>query len=272
MPIVADTHVHLYPCYRLETALRMLATRLAVLAPGAAPGAILAERAECHFFRDALQAHVPMADSAVETCGPESRRALRVRLGACPPFHLIPGRQVAAVEGIEILALTVDHPFSDGTPAREVILAALEQGAIPVLSWAPGKWLGRREKVVSRLLAEFGPDKLLLGDTTLRPRGWGEPAAMRLAAAEGRAILAGSDPLPFAGEERRLGAYATLAQGTMDDADPVGSVRQALLTARGGRRVGARGQPSEVLYRLIRNQLAAWGRGSSACAPTAWRT
>jgi hypothetical protein len=47
--VVADTHVHLYPCYDLEVALQSLARNLARTAAGA-HAAFFAERSDCRAF------------------------------------------------------------------------------------------------------------------------------------------------------------------------------------------------------------------------------
>jgi hypothetical protein len=126
------------------------------------------------------------------------------------------------------------------------------------VAWSPGKWTGARGRLVEALVEETPPGGLLLADTALRPRGWPEPRLMRRARAKGFGVLAGSDPLPFPGEERRIGCYATCWEGSFDPERPAASVRAALdtpspaLHAR-GTRLGV----AAVAWRLAR---VAWGR------------
>ena len=52
MRLIADTHVHFYPCYNLRQALGTLRENLSSLDPDAVCMAFLAERHDCHFFRE----------------------------------------------------------------------------------------------------------------------------------------------------------------------------------------------------------------------------
>jgi hypothetical protein len=60
---------------------------------------------------------------------------------------------------------------------------------------------------IRKLLAEFPPDQLILIDTSLRCAGWPAPRLYSRARRENRPVLAGSDPLPPAGEEALAGCY-----------------------------------------------------------------
>jgi len=255
--LIADTHVHLYECYDLDRALAGLADRLRELDPDACRAGFLAERTDCDFFaRLWARAGERVGRFWVER-GPEEDVLLLAEDGKTP-LYLFAGRQVVTRERIEVLALATRGPFSDGRPVRETLKEIRDAGGVPVLSWAPGKWFFGRGRVISALIEEGEPGRFLLGDTTLRPAGWPEPRLMGRAAGRGFGIVAGSDPLPFAGEERILGAYAARLSGRFDPAAPVASVRRILLqcpllTERKGRR----GRPAEVIRRLRRNAAAA---------------
>jgi hypothetical protein len=128
---------------------------------------------------------------------------------------------------------------------------------VPVLNWAPGKWFFRRGEIVRELLGTFSSDQLRVGDTTLRPTVWGEPPLMRWAAGNGFAVLAGSDPLPFPGEEAYLGTYASVFECLFDADRPVTSVRECLLSPSVRvQRCGKRCGPLSVLARLVKNAVS----------------
>ena len=57
---------------------------------------------------------------------------------------LIAGRQIITQEKLEVLALITRSRFPDGAPIRTLITAINERGAIPVLPWGVGKWLGKK--------------------------------------------------------------------------------------------------------------------------------
>lgn len=253
---VADTHIHLYGSYDWARALQGLADRLAALRPGGARVGFLAEKAGVHAMRALRQgaakglpdgtSATPCADGAgVILAGP-----------AFAPLYLIGGRQVATAERIEILALTVDADIPDGIPAAEAVRAAEAAGGVAVLTWAFGKWLFSRRRVVAGLLEQFNPQQLLVADTSLRPSGLPEPGLMRMARRDGYRILAGSDPLPASGEERWLGAYASLFDGAFDPQRPVTSAR-SLLRNGSPRTVGRRCALPAVLCRLARASKSA---------------
>lgn len=254
MTIIADTHVHLYPCYDLPAALRNLNGNLRKIGGDSVRTAFLAERFDCHYFRDLKQGLIKISGEDLKILPADEDNAVVLIEKDEPVLYLFAGRQIVTVERVEILALTVDTDIPDNLPAEETVTAVLDAGGLPVLSWAPGKWFFKRAGTVRGLIDKFSPDSLLIGDTTLRPTIWPEPCLMRLAERQGFGVVAGSDPLPFQGEEKRLGTYGSILDGRFDPDKPVTSVRKMLITpgtisARAGKRCGA----LTVLCRLQKN-------------------
>ena len=105
----------------------------------------------------------------------------------------------------------------------------LENNGVPALNWAPGKWFASRGQVVRSVLQEFGQEKLLISDTTMRPTVWPTPKIMASAMKRGFKIIAGSDPLPFAGEEKYLASYASMMSGDLNADRPADAIRKLLL-------------------------------------------
>jgi hypothetical protein len=265
--IVADAHVHLYPCYPLKDAFQCAVSNLGKLADAEGDRAFflsLTERSGSRFFHDLRDDKAqmpegwmakPLADENA-FCIQKSENAVRL----C----VLNGRQIVTKERLEILTLTGDPNVSDGQDARHVIETALLCGAVPVLPWAPGKWLFDGGRVVEDLLRRFPPTQLLIGDTTLRPRGFGEPALMRKARELGFKIVAGTDPLPFAGEERMIGQYGITWEGDLGEYSLVRDIRRMLLDPQCAMRtVGRRNGLFDVLRRLVRNHQAK----QKACEP-----
>jgi hypothetical protein len=256
MSLIADTHLHLYPFYSLATGIGKLVSNLNRLASDASPAGFLAERYDCCFFDDLLAGRALIEDGVWKVVPGREPEVLELRREGAAPVFLYAGRQLVTAERIEILALTTRQPLPDGLSAREAVERILAVNAVPVLSWAPGKWLGKRGSIVKDLIDHFDPGQLLIGDTTLRPTIWPEPDLMRRAAEKGLAIMAGSDPLPFAGEERRMGTYATRLDVAADSANPVRDVRSALRTLRPtAPRLGSRGSAISVFARLLRHAI-----------------
>ena len=200
----------------------------------------LTERHDCHAFRD-------LPGDRLES------NAVRWGEG-----WILAGRQVVTRERLEVLALTTDADIADGQPIGDVFSRIRDTGGVPVLSWAPGKWFFKRGAIVARLIDQEEPGSFLLGDTSLRPTVWPEPAPMRGAKGLGFSVVAGSDPLPFPGEEKYAGTYATTAEGVFDAARPVSSMR-VILRGRGLRVVGNRCGPMEVFGRLRQNSKVRRG-------------
>ncbi len=258
MEIFADTHVHVYPVHDPEVLFRRGVGQLrrAGGSPSAACVLFLAEGRGFDFFAR-LRDGSSGLDRGFNVEPTEEAGAVRVTEEGGGSAWIIAGRQIVAAEGVEILALTLTGGVEDGRPAPEAVSAVLAGGGVPVLAWAPGKWMFRRAKVVRDLLGEFGPRQLLLGDTSLRPLGWPAPSAMR---DPSRRVLAGSDPLPLAGEEVRAGTYGVRLSGEFDPRRPVTSLRRLLFDpATPIQRIGRRDTPWRSAGRLLRHHRRKQG-------------
>ena len=267
--IIADTHLHFYPCYDTDKAFSCLTDRLASFAegPGIALG-FMAERHDCDFHTRMRAGQVKtngqfkihtepdgVSVSVVPTVQSKAKDA-RSTTSKTGKITLLPGRQIVTRERLEVLALATTDQIPDGLPAAEAIERSLECGAVPVLAWAPGKWFFQRGRIVRELITRFPPEALLIGDTSLRPGIWPEPILMRTARKRGFRVVAGSDPLPFQGEEAVMGSYASCLEGDFDPSDPLASARGLLLTPGTPGYVGRRGGLLSVLRRMWKNARA----------------
>ncbi len=238
--IAADGHVHVYPAYDILLVLRNLIQNLDRLAGAAGFGgaktmgagvqklAFLAESRQHNFFGRLQNRDQALMRQGIEIIGGPDSICATVMLQAVGQICLVAGRQIVTSERLEILALAMCAMIPDGLPADEVIHRVIQAGGIPVLAWSPGKWLFARGRLVRDLIASDQGLVLRLGDTTLRPTLWPEPALMKQARACGMPVIPGSDPLPFAGEERFAGTYGFIYQGMFDDTQPAASVRRIL--------------------------------------------
>lgn len=255
MQMMADTHVHIYPFHDAAAAVGSLRANLASGSSGTPCLAFLAERYDCSFFDTVFadQTIPGLPNSSVtglENC-------ILVEEKGAPDVYLFAGRQVITSERIEILSLLSQAPIADGMPADLVLEEIEKNKGLAVLSWAPGKWLFKRKKVVERLIDKALPGSLFIGDTTLRPIGWTEPVLMKKAREKGLTVLAGSDPLPFSGEETVLGRYGIRFSGDLLAQDPAGSISH--LFSQPGftpEVIGRRGDPITTFKRLLSNYRA----------------
>ena len=258
-----DTHVHLYSCFDMGRALGFLYSNLGALAAGTAGQRVglLAERGDCRVF-EALVAGTGTELSAgwrvrkaVEEC------AVTLANEAGGELILVAGRQLVTAERLEVLALATASAPPEGMPVAETIIGVREHGGVPVLAWGLGKWLFSRGRLVARLLATPDSGSVLFGDTALRCGLCGGGLLAR-ARSQGFGVVAGSDPLPVAGEERYLGTCGIVCHGRIDADRPASAVRDLLSVppvATGWRIAGSRSTVFGAVRRSCRFRLARGG-------------
>ncbi len=141
---------------------------------------------------------------------------------------ILAGAQIETAERLEVLAIPTRAPTADGLPLEETIARVVGQGSVAVLPWGFGKWTWGRGRHIARLLEGPGPRAFLLSDTGHRPALAPYPALLRRGETASVPVLAGSDPLPLPGEDRRAGAFCFTV--TVDELDrtPGASVEDAL--------------------------------------------
>ena len=125
---------------------------------------------------------------------------------------VICGRQVRAANGLEVLALGTREVFPDGLPFEEAVEAVRRSGALTVIPWGFGKWLGERGRLVERTLESIGAQALFVGDNGNRLGLLGLPAMIRESEQRGFRVIPGTDPFPFARNHRRVGSLGFLAE------------------------------------------------------------
>ncbi|MCC5847020.1 MAG: hypothetical protein JJU29_02920 [Verrucomicrobia bacterium] len=248
MQLLADTHVHVYPDHDPAVLLTGTVKRLrhAANSPAAACAVFLTEGRDFNWFA-ALRDGSHGLPEAFKVSPCDEEEAVRISWGS-EEIHVFAGRQIVAAERVEILALTMASVPNDGLRAADVVADVDGRGAIPVLAWAPGKWMFSRAKVVEGLLGT-ARECLHIGDSALRCRGWPEPKAM---GASAYPVLAGSDPLPVPGEEKWAGAYGIRMELNFDREAPVASVRKALKDPQCQlSRIGRRNSAAEMGKRMF---------------------
>ena len=270
---MADTHVHYY---RTEYAAGTFwsaavsnlsrAARQAGVESPIARVLCLTEREDCHAFAEWAERGRVGIDhgGAVETAGAPWCLAVH-GLPGDDPVYVIAGRQIATRERLEVAALCTLEPFADGMPFEETVAAVTAAGAVAVVPWAPGKWWGVRGRQVDQL-ARNQTGKLALGDSATRPRGWRTPAQLRRHRAAGGVVLAGSDPYPLPGEERRVGTYATVWTAPEASRSPADLCRAVFHPDSAGalRWAGHRRDPGSWARAMWRYRKAAARRAAGA--------
>jgi len=260
--VLVDAHVHVHECFDVARVFDAAAANFAAAARALAAehnsydGVLCLVECRGQQFLDGVRARRTGRVwrgshgfwEAEHGCEPET---LVVRRGSTR-LKLIAGRQLVTRERLEVLALGTTAPLPDGEPIEATLAAVRDAGAAAVLPWGVGKWLGARGAVVARVLADPKWQDVFLGDNGNRLELAPDPAPFATARRVGRAVLPGSDPLPLAGEEVRVGAYGFAIDVALDPLRPAASLL-ALLKSGSAFVVFGRREP---LTRFVGNQLA----------------
>lgn len=252
--LFVDTHVHFYPCYDLAGFLTRAFANFDRQRNGEESGerlygVCLTERvSEKYFANWSERAPFEIGRNRIEPVP----GALRVSLeGNRSLLYIIPSRQYTSVEGIELLALGSQESAPGTGSIRSLIEDVLERGGIPVLPWAPGKWMFRRGKILDAMRTQTMIERVFLGETRMQQALFFDTrfAAFRQ---EGFRVLAGSDPLPIRGESRFVGTYVTCLEHEIDAANIVASIKKALQSSGETSTIrGTRDSLAESLKRLV---------------------
>ena len=233
--ILVDGHVHIHSCYDLyslcESAQRNFCHAASTLDLGSQFNAVLLlteSHSANHFSslrRKATDKTLVNGWRFQATLEPESLIAISP---AGFELTIIAGRQIVTAERLEVLAVCTDKLFDDGEMISEVIDSVSAANGVSIVPWGFGKWIGRREKVINRLIDEFVERKFHLGDNSGRISTWREPAQFKIARMQGQRVLRGTDPMPFAGQETRVGGFGFYINGAFDKSKPAASMRDLL--------------------------------------------
>lgn len=240
--LAVDAHVHLHDG---EASLQVAARNVARFCPEAQAGVLLlAERAGETLFAS-LRDHPPAGLHA--TGDPVT---LFYDAGTLP-LLIVAGRQVVTAEAIEVLLLGTLDAADDGRGIEQTLRQGAP-GALAVLPWGFGKWIGRRGAVVAAMLAERGD--VFAGDIQTRP-SWLASPTLRRTIRSGRPIMSGTDSLPMDGDRERVGAFGQVLHTSIDPERPAASILAAMKQP-GHRIYGHRATTTGA----VRQQIA-WHRG-----------
>ncbi len=237
--ILVDAHVHLYPSFDIEKAIRAGLDNFNRIAgdpsgEGIVRMWLLTERSDCHFFQKAMESpdRVLPPESAFYLQRGIDSLAVKNHHDDRTVLYILPGRQIVTNDGLEVCALGTTYYQQDRVQNTQSTIDLIRQhDGIASLNWAPGKWFFDRGKIVRKILEHNSPDTLLIGDTSMRPSFWRQPKLMTFAADKGFKIIAGSDPLPFAGEEKLISSYGSKILGIFDPDRPVEAIKSLLTNA-----------------------------------------
>jgi len=235
-----DGHVHIYNCFALSELLDSAHRNFREAARQAGAGRdftgmlMLTETRADHWFLEMASQSSNETDESSPNTLPWTLRLLPDRCSLIAlrdtgeQLYLVAGRQVITSEGLEVLALATDGLFDDGQPVTGLLATIRKQGAIPVIPWAVGKWLGKRGRILADILELESGKELFLGDNGGRPFFWRNIPHFRQAQGLGMPVLPGSDPLPFPSETSRVGSFGFRVQGVISNDQPAMDIRELI--------------------------------------------
>ena len=197
-----DPHAHLYDCYSLRKWVEAAVSNLTKDAKEILPVVFVLDREGQDSFAR-FRREVPQMGDWEECSDGRSGYITTIR----GKLLVIRGVQYVSREKIEVLGLGVSRRIADGAPAADLIELILEEGGVPCLPWSPGKWLGKRGRLVRSLLESHTPKNLTVGDISMRTF-FGPPSSLlRFARGQGYSMLYGTDPLPRKGDQTLVGSF-----------------------------------------------------------------
>lgn len=240
--LAIDGHVHLYNIYDLVKAVKKGTENLIGHAKtyvsnsgDIIPVWLLVERSDSNIFNQIYRTPEKFGNNKVNFKRGKDKYTIVVENDSHPILYIFTGRQFVTKEALEVLSLISDLNIADRQKQiSEVIEDVKKSGGIPTLNWAPGKWFFARGKAVARQINHNSADDFFIGETTLRHTFWPEPKLFKQAKKRGFSIIAGSDPLPFKGEENRIGSFGFLNKGEFDLENPAQSLRDLMKINRKG--------------------------------------
>ena len=262
--ILIDAHVHIYNCFHLpiffESAFANFQSEAARMGKGDNFTAILllAETSKDNWFERLASYASNKTTAQTKTIRDwtfhrtDENCSLCARGSKDQSLFLIAGRQIITAEKLEVLALATGKTFKNGAPIEQVIQSIRDMGAIPVIPYGFGKWIGRRGKILRDLLKKTESTKLFLGDNGGRPNFLPRPSHFKQARKKGIYILPGTDPLPIISECRRPGTFGFSLSGSLSREHPAKDFKQIFMVP--GTQFQAYGH-LERPYRFFRNQL-----------------
>jgi hypothetical protein len=197
-----------------------------LLAGDPASGALLlAESAREHVF-DRLRDQGQIGSWQISPV-PDEPQSIVARSGD-RAITIVCGRQLRCELGLEVLALGTTARYPEGRSLDETIERVRADGALAVVPWGFGKWMGRAGQAIRELFRRRGPGTVFAGDNGGRLNMLGQPGLLGEARLAGIRILPGTDPFPFGQDYRRVGAFGFLADIELAPEAPWKTLRQWL--------------------------------------------
>lgn len=225
-----DAHVHFHRLQRVPLTLEAAAKNFSSLGASNRPfiGMLLLAQANHEHVFERLVECPPQGDWQFQSVSAEKQTVIAT--SANHRIALVCGRQIRCARGIEVLALGTLQRFPEDRQPEDIVDRVTSAGAIPVLPWGFGKWIGSAGTKVTEIFARRAPGTIFAGDNGGRLAIFGMPKYLKELSRRGTVILPGSDPFPFGKDYRRVGAFGFLASRVVNEDQPWTALRSWLQT------------------------------------------
>jgi hypothetical protein len=262
--LVADGHVHIYRTFDVAVALeaavrnlRRLVQEMEIASNAAEYALLLGDTRMDRAYDRIREGKLPDGWQVEERSG---EAALRLRRGD-DRLLVIAGRQLVTSERLEVQAIGTSAALPDGLAVDAAIAAVRDAGAFPVVPWGFGKWWGARGNLVRQVIEREDPSRIALGDNGGRLGLAGRPTLLAHAERLGINVIAGSDPLPFPKQARRIGTFGFVLLDWQAEMDATSQIH-ARLASRSRRPVIAGRTTGPVDFLLAQTQMQIQNRSS----------
>jgi hypothetical protein len=223
--VALDAHVHFYAQTPLLEALHAATANFASSRNSdAGVGMLMLSESHGHDAFSRLRSHADVGTGGLRHClEPE---VVDMSIGSWR-LLIVAGRQVVTQERVEVLTLGTLTQIPDGRSLKATLAEAEDIGAIVVLPWGVGKWLGRRRASIVEALATTKDAQLHLGDIAGRPRLWRDSLLSKPGKGSSCA-LGGTDPYPLPNAWRRIGSFGSVLSIDLENDRPLASLKRAL--------------------------------------------
>ena len=240
--ILADCHVHIYPCFNLQNFLNSAWENFRLQAKqqgnqeSFSAFLLLTEGAGEKYFQD-LSAMVDGEKNEEKNtsadwffCRTGEKGTLHAKSNNGGELYLVAGRQIVTAENLEVLAVFTNAAYEEGKPLSVTVDAVRANGGIPIIPWGTGKWFGTRGKILKEYITLNNQNTFFLGDNSGRPFFWPNPSLFNYATKLGIRVLPGSDPLPFPSESVKPGSFGLTIKNAITEMEfPASQFKEILL-------------------------------------------
>ena len=213
----------------------------------------LLETRTSHWYKDLLAiacSSKQFGDWLIES--QDNNQVLRLSQNDNKELLILPGQQIITSENLELLTIGTTDEISHDSPAHFYINKYSDTHLV-ILPWGVGKWLGNRGRIVSDLIRQDNDHRFALGDNSGRASLWKHIPQFDQARSKNINILAGSDPLPIAGQQNKVASYGSIISGALQPENLAHQIRLKLLDTQANS-IRSYGH-IDSLFRFIISQL-----------------